>query len=62
MLPMLVALRGRVGCKEPRPCELSGSMAAIYEVGPGGVVAKPPPIAAPRAPHLGTPPWPAQCT
>lgn len=32
LLPMLVAVRGRVGCANPRACELCDSKAAIYEV------------------------------
>ena len=32
MLPVLVALRGRVGCAHPKRCELSDASAAIHEV------------------------------
>lgn len=34
MLPMLVALRGRVESKDSKKCELSDRQAVIHEVGP----------------------------
>lgn len=34
MLPMLVALRGRVDSKDSKKCELSDRQAVIHEVSP----------------------------